>query len=38
MSPDEKEDQRQKSKIALQKRCELERKEQVALVKDNHKE
>ncbi len=38
MSPDKKEDQRQKSKIAMQKRRELERKEQIALAEDKHKE
>jgi hypothetical protein len=38
MSPEAKEAQREKSKFAIQKRCELETKEQTALAKDKHRE
>jgi hypothetical protein len=38
MSPEAKEAQREKSKFAMQKRHELETKEQTALAKDKHRE
>ncbi len=38
MSPEAKEAQREKSKFAMQKRRELETKEQTAFAKDKHRE